>query len=299
MSSVLLGINAYNEEKSLPRLLRFLLDNEPYPILIFNDGSIDKTKAIIERFQQETLRVSAIHNPTNQGYAFGFHTIIKNCGKDILVMMDADTKPEPGAISHLLEPFQDPEIGAVSGTHLCLFGNCKLINLLNDRTFKAKRLLDKTLSDRRQFSHLNGLLLAIRIKAYEDNHYLGQNQDAFIGWYIKSNGFRVVFEPKARSWFKPPGTVPDYLASRNRVIMGHNNLSHDFGIKEYYWSSGSFGLYLYCVLVAGKNDLQGLFSLGFGLMVDLFYRLKWFNLVRKNPGKFNDITWKSIKSTKW
>lgn len=297
--SVLIGIPVYNEEKNLVRLLNFLLDRTPYDILVYNDGSTDNTRYLLEAFIKQETRVKAIQEETNRGYAYGFNSLVDSCDKEILVLMDCDTFPEEDAIPNLLRPFSDPRVGAVSGTHLVLKGSSKIINRINERIYDAKYRLDKSLSDRGEYHHLNGLLMGMRVKTVKKNGYLGQNQDAFMGWLIVSHGYRVIFAPKARSWFMPPNTLKDYLASRNRVIMGHINLRYDFGVSSFFWESGSFWDYLNNILVSGSNDLAGIFGLLFASLVDVYFRLKWFYLIRASPGKYNDITWKQLRSTKW
>jgi len=299
MSTYTIGINVFNEEKNLPRLLAVLLAETDFPIILYNDGSTDRSKDILFELFEKTDRITIIDSQENKGYAVGFMSLVKACPSEILIMMDADTYPKPGAIKELLKPFHDPRVGAVSGAHIVLEGNSRVLNLVNLRIIQAKRRLDSIRSSRGEFTHMNGLLMAFRVKTLRDNKYMGCNQDAFIGWLIHQNGYRVVFNPRAESWFKPPATLKEYLSSRDRILMGHMNLSLDWGIREYFWAYGSLSEYVYSILMAGRLNLPGILSLLFASWVDLFYRLKWWNKVRAHPRVYTSLKWEQLASTKF
>jgi glycosyltransferase involved in cell wall biosynthesis len=72
-------IPALNEEKNLEAAVKGLaplLEKEEslkdYEILIFDDGSTDKTGEIADRLSQENNRIKVIHNPRNMGLGYNF-----------------------------------------------------------------------------------------------------------------------------------------------------------------------------------------------------------------------------------
>ncbi|WP_406079675.1 glycosyltransferase family 2 protein [Micromonospora sp. NBC_00858] len=58
--------------------------------------------------------VRVIRKP-NGGKASALNTGLLYASHDIIVTLDADTVFEPNAIRRLIEPFNDPRIGAVAG----------------------------------------------------------------------------------------------------------------------------------------------------------------------------------------
>ena len=86
---VLIIIPAYNEAKSLKRVIDHLIDTCPqYDYVIVNDGSTDQTKEICEENHYH-----AIHNPVNQGLARAMQTGMNYAleqGYDMALQFDAD-----------------------------------------------------------------------------------------------------------------------------------------------------------------------------------------------------------------
>ncbi|MBW3015158.1 glycosyltransferase family 2 protein [Candidatus Woesearchaeota archaeon] len=90
---VIVSIPAYNEEKTLPRVIREIKSvmnqtDYNYEILILNDGSKDRTAEVAKK--AGTIVYS---NPRNLGLAETFKNEMKNCIKhnaDIIVHTDAD-----------------------------------------------------------------------------------------------------------------------------------------------------------------------------------------------------------------
>ncbi|OGS17907.1 MAG: hypothetical protein A2219_01840 [Elusimicrobia bacterium RIFOXYA2_FULL_50_26] len=88
---------AYNEENDLPRLLEEFISvhfSFPYHIIIVNDGSTDKTPAIIEEYKNK-LSLSAVHHDKNRGLgkalSTGFSEILARIkDSDILITTDSD-----------------------------------------------------------------------------------------------------------------------------------------------------------------------------------------------------------------
>jgi len=94
---------AYNEEESLPVLLDSLIKEleylqKPFSILVVNDGSKDKTGAIIDDYASRAP-VIPIHHPQNRGLSqtlrTGFFEVVQRSRpEDVVITMDADnTQP--------------------------------------------------------------------------------------------------------------------------------------------------------------------------------------------------------------
>jgi dolichol-phosphate mannosyltransferase len=98
---------AYNEEGSLGPLLEALLweldsDFRDFTILVVNDGSTDKTAAIVRSYES-TGRVRLIDQPANRGLAETLRTglleAVRQSGpEDTVVVMDADNSHPAGLI---------------------------------------------------------------------------------------------------------------------------------------------------------------------------------------------------------
>jgi dolichol-phosphate mannosyltransferase len=107
---------AYNEEDALPKLLTKLdrelrANNEPYHIVVVDDGSTDKTPDILAEYAK-TLPLSVVTHPLNRGLGEterdGFEFIAARCHpNDVIVRIEGDDTHEPEYIFALLTKLKE------------------------------------------------------------------------------------------------------------------------------------------------------------------------------------------------
>ncbi len=120
LPTVALVVAARNESIVLPRLLA-AVDALDYPAellrtVIVDDGSTDSTRADLERFGQGRPQTTVLPLPRRVGKAAALNAGIAAAGHcDVIVICDADLQPRPDCLRHLVAPFADPRVGAVSG----------------------------------------------------------------------------------------------------------------------------------------------------------------------------------------
>lgn len=110
-------IAAYNEAKVIRQTLRSLQNNGypgPLEIIVVDDGSNDGTADVVSEAFSDTPNLHVLRQG-NSGKAAALMRGIGQCHNEILVMIDADTQLPRGSLHRLVQPFRDPEIGAVSG----------------------------------------------------------------------------------------------------------------------------------------------------------------------------------------
>ena len=88
-------IPAYNEEIRLPETLQHLLDyfdSQPYTveIIVVNDGSHDKTAAVVQAFQAKSPYLHLVNLAQNQGKGFALRAGFKAAKGRYALMYDAD-----------------------------------------------------------------------------------------------------------------------------------------------------------------------------------------------------------------
>ncbi len=115
---LLVLIPCRNDGALLPELIQALLSNgyphEALRILILDDGSTDDSPAISARLAQPP--VGFIRLWPNRGKAAALNAgLAAEPWGDIVVVYDADHRPEPGGLAALAAAFADPTVGAVSG----------------------------------------------------------------------------------------------------------------------------------------------------------------------------------------
>ena len=113
-----------NEAAALPGLFQ-KLEALDYPrqllrVIIVDDGSTDGTGRLAQAWAASRPWAAALLLPANRGKAQALNEALASglhpgFAPELIVVYDADHRPEPGALRALAAPFQQPEVGAVSG----------------------------------------------------------------------------------------------------------------------------------------------------------------------------------------
>ena len=109
---IVILLPAYNEEESLPRLMPKIKStlekiNEPYQIIVCNDGSNDGTRQLLDKMTHQ-FPLEIIHHKINRGLGESSRDLFERAAEiindgDIVVRLDCDDTHEPEFIPRLVE----------------------------------------------------------------------------------------------------------------------------------------------------------------------------------------------------
>lgn len=109
-------VAAHNEASRIAARVRDLLVQDYPPgqlrVIVVDDGSNDDTARAADIGDS---RVTIVRLDENVGKAAALNAGVAAATTDIVVFTDARQRFAPGALRMLIEPFADPEVGAVSG----------------------------------------------------------------------------------------------------------------------------------------------------------------------------------------
>jgi len=106
---------AFNEEATIRTSLeRCLAQPFVLEVVVVDDGSSDKTVAILEAF--DDLRVRLIQHPINRGKGAAIRTGIEAATGDYIGIQDADLEYDPTDLAKLLVPLDQDLADAVYGS---------------------------------------------------------------------------------------------------------------------------------------------------------------------------------------
>ena len=119
----------YNGEADLPGLLN-CLKAQTYPSHLVNyclvdNGSHDRTSEMLNASQDAQNFMVLSESQIQSSYA-ARNVGIRSTTGEILVFTDADCRPEPDWLEHLIQPFEDSAVGLVAGEVKALLGNTLL-----------------------------------------------------------------------------------------------------------------------------------------------------------------------------
>ena len=177
----------YNGEADLPGLLN-CLKTQTYPSHLVNyclvdNGSHDRTSEMLNASQDAQNLVVLSESQIQSSYA-ARNVGIRSTTGEILVFTDADCRPEPDWLEHLIQPFEDSAVGLVAGEVKALLGNT-LLEQYADR--------QETLSQKHTLAHPfcaygQTANLAVRYQVFEQvglfRPYLTTGGDADFCWRV-------------------------------------------------------------------------------------------------------------------
>jgi cellulose synthase/poly-beta-1,6-N-acetylglucosamine synthase-like glycosyltransferase len=115
-------IPARNEEHVIGRLLQRTSELS-YPktklqVIVIDDASSDKTGFIAEEYAQHYPYIQVIHRTIGEGgtgKTAAMNVGFKRSNGEVILCFDADYYPQLDIVEKLVQPLQDPAVGAVQG----------------------------------------------------------------------------------------------------------------------------------------------------------------------------------------
>ncbi|WP_338711759.1 bifunctional polysaccharide deacetylase/glycosyltransferase family 2 protein [Streptomyces virginiae] len=214
-------VPAYNESAGIEAAVRSLLASDhPVEVIVVDDGSTDGTADIVEALRLPGVRVI---RQQNAGKPAALNTGIAAASCNLLVMVDGDTVFEPDAVRMLVQPFAHRRVGAVSG-------NAKVVNRggLLGRWQHIEYVVGFNL-DRRLFDlaecmpTVPGAVGAFRREALlrvggVSDATLAEDTDLTMA--LCRDGWRVVYEERAKAWTEAPASLGALWKQRYRWCYG-------------------------------------------------------------------------------
>jgi glycosyltransferase involved in cell wall biosynthesis len=117
-------IPCYNEaggvSDSLNEVCKALGKHDDFEIIAVNDGSVDETPEILDKYASKKTSVRVIHNESNIGYGASLKRGIREAEGDVIVITDSDGTYPASSIPELLEELKeyDMAVGARIGPNV-------------------------------------------------------------------------------------------------------------------------------------------------------------------------------------
>ncbi|MCT9083376.1 bifunctional polysaccharide deacetylase/glycosyltransferase family 2 protein [Streptomyces fulvoviolaceus] len=218
-------VPAYNEKECIANTLKSLAKStHPIEIIVVDDGSTDGTSEISREAARE-LGMSNVRviRQENAGKPAALNNGVRNASYDIVVMMDGDTVFEPDAVHQLVQPFADPEVGAVAGN--AKVGNRNtIIGAWQHIEYVMGFNLDRRMYDLlRCMPTIPGAIGAFRREAVLQVGGMSEDtlaEDTDITIAMHRAGWRVVYQEHARAWTEAPGSLKQLWSQRYRWSYG-------------------------------------------------------------------------------
>jgi biofilm PGA synthesis N-glycosyltransferase PgaC len=229
-----------NEEAVIARKLENLLTldypQEKLEVVIVSDGSSDRTPAILAGYARDSglptrtsgaqVRVRTLLKPASQGKAAGLNEAIQLATGEVLLFTDARQQIESGALRLLVENFADPDVGAASGALM-------LGDPARGETGKGMGVYWRIEKKIRELESASGSVVGATGALYCARRTLLAASplpagtildDVLLPMQIVRQGFRVVFDSRARAWDLPDLGEGREFSRKVRTLSGSYQL---------------------------------------------------------------------------
>lgn len=211
-------VAAYNEEDCIESKIINTLElhypNANLHIYIITDGSTDKTVELSGRFPEVTV----YHQPERIGKLGSLQRIIPGLKEDIMLFSDANCLLNKESLRHLVQHFNDPLVGAVSGEKKVLKGNDATAT--EGLYWKYESWLKNQDSLYYTMVGAAGELFCMRRELYEELPREIILEDFVQSMKVCEKGYRVIYEKKAFASEAPSKSLSEEMERKIRICAG-------------------------------------------------------------------------------
>jgi len=214
-------IAGHNEEDSIERCVVSLREQSLVPdeIIVVSDGSTDRTPQVLRSLQRRGLIQQAHSTQVRSGKSAALNLAVGRSTGNILVIVDCDCTFDRHALRDIVEPFADPEVGAVSGNVIVRNPNVSLLTACQAIEYMISISQGKQASDMTdQVSCVSGAFGAFRREALERVGGLdaGGGEDLDVTLKLRTAGWKARFAPDAICYTDVPTTLDALIRQRFR-----------------------------------------------------------------------------------
>jgi len=215
--AVTVVIAAYNEAAGIGRKLANTTGQD-YPagqleVVVIDDGSTDGTAAIVQAFADPRVRL--VRLPVRSGKVSALNAALPLARGEILVLTDANSEFERGALRALVRSFADAAVGGVCGNQLNARGGSALA--MGERIYwEYDKLLKRMESWCGSIVAADGSIYAIR-REHIEMIPSGVTDDFFLSTAVVKQGRRLVFDAEAKALEAPLERTKDHYRRRVRI----------------------------------------------------------------------------------
>ena len=202
-------VPVFNRAHLLPELIR-CLENQTVPVetIVVDDGSTDSPGEFLR-----TTSARFLTQP-NQGPAAARNLGARHAAGEFLAFTDSDCRPHQDWIEHLLEGFQEPEVGAVAGTYAIGNPKSRLARLIQAEIAWRHRGFGPTI---RAFGSYNVAIrreLFFRLGGFDPTYQGASGEDNDLSYRVVAAGFKIRFSPTAVVEHVHPESLLSYLRTQ-------------------------------------------------------------------------------------
>ncbi|MFC1919416.1 glycosyltransferase [Chloroflexota bacterium] len=217
-------VPAYNEEAVIENRLANLCSQDyrgNMEIVVIDDGSQDRTADLVRNFISENNQdIRLLSGDERQGKAAALNEAFARCSGDIIVMTDADTTWEDGALTSAVSRFSNPDVGAVTGRQV-LLNPSQTTATKSEQTyrgfFETLRIGESALDSTPIFNGPLSCYRKVLIRKISENSMADDSELAF---QVRKQGYRCIYNPESVFYEYTPFSLKSRFTQKVRRAQG-------------------------------------------------------------------------------
>ena len=209
-----------NEGDTIEHTLRSIYGTYPkMEILVVSDGSTDGMESRAQAFARHHRGVTVLHRPIRGGKSSAMNMALPFIRSEIVVVIDSDSHLDAHAIRHIVQPFRDPQVGAVSGCVSARNPFESLATYLQAFEYRRSIFVGRILLSRLgMLGIVSGALGAFRKSALDQvgGWDVGPGEDGDLTLKLRKAGYKINFVPAANCLTKVPRRWGALIRQRRR-----------------------------------------------------------------------------------
>ncbi len=218
MFSILL--TAFQEAHTIGQALDALLPQLPDDAELLVICPDAETTAVIHSYQQHHPQIRHIADQ-RKGKPAALNLGLAAANHDLIVFTDGDIYVSSNALESLLVPFEDPQVGAVTGRPLSTSPRNKMLGYWSRLLVEGAHQERMRRHQNKEFLLCSGYLFACRKSLIDQVPEDALAEDAVISHQIAQKGFQIRYTPEAEVYVKYPNSYSDWLQQKVRSAGGY------------------------------------------------------------------------------
>ena len=236
MSEVSVLVLNYNGAKFIGPCLESVRRQDPPAdeIIVVDNASVDDS---VEAIKSDFPKSRLIESDVNLGFAGGMNLGIRNCGGDLILLLNNDVVLDPGFLGAAVETIlSDPKVGSVSGkVYKMADPAAKVLDTTGHILFRNRLFTDRgdgepDVGQYDQVEEIFGacagtglyrreMLEDVKIgDEYFDESFFLFLEDTDLNWRAQLRGWKCLYTPRAIAWHWRGGTA----VRKTKLVELHN-----------------------------------------------------------------------------
>lgn len=217
-------VAAYAEQAVIEGTLASLLaiDYPAFEIVVVDDGSPDRTAELLRPYAADG-RIRLLEKRTNEGKAMALNDAIPILRGEIVVVIDADIRPRPDVLRHLVPHFAHPRVAAVAGNPQVTNTRSLLAKVQATEFASIVSVLRRAQRVWGRILTVSGAICAFRKSAMIEVGLFDPEmatEDIALTWKLQRRFYDVRYEPRAVVAMQVPETLKGLWRQRKRWALG-------------------------------------------------------------------------------